>query len=143
MMSGNPYFPRLFGTLKVGGRTLRNRIALTATLTNYATAHRITERWIDFLAERAKGGCGMVISEVIAVDPVALAHGAIVTGYQAENEEGFRRACRCGGGGRGVFDRAAVAPRAAAAVEPGAIAEGDLGPARCLQLDCAPCDDHR
>jgi 2,4-dienoyl-CoA reductase-like NADH-dependent reductase (Old Yellow Enzyme family) len=90
-MSDNSFFPRLFGPLQVGTRTLRNRIALPATLTNYGAAHRVTERWTSFLAERAKGGAGMIVTEVIAVDPAALAHGAIVTGYEAENEDGFKR----------------------------------------------------
>src|SRR5215470_9875360 len=90
-MAENPHFPYLFGPLRVGERTLRNRIALAATLTNYGAGHRITERWIDFLAERAKGGCGMIVTEVIAVDPAALAHGAIITGYETANEDGFRR----------------------------------------------------
>ncbi|MFL5070976.1 MAG: FAD-dependent oxidoreductase [Xanthobacteraceae bacterium] len=91
-MTDNAFFPLLFSPLKVGGRTLANRIALAATLTNYGAGHRITERWIDFLAERAKGGAAMIVTEIIAVDPAALAHGAIVTGYEAENEDGFKRA---------------------------------------------------
>ena len=85
-------YPRLFSPLQVGGRALRNRIALPATLTNFGAGHRVTERWIGFLAERAKGGAGMVITEIIAVDPAALAHGAIVTGYDAANQDGFKRA---------------------------------------------------
>ena len=40
----------------------------------------MTERWINFLVERAKGGAGMIVTEIIAVDPAALAHGAIVAG---------------------------------------------------------------
>jgi len=91
-LTDNAFFPLLFSPLKVGGRTLANRIALAATLTNYGAGHRITERWIDFLAERAKGGAAMIVTEIIAVDPAALAHGAIVTGYEAENEDGFKRA---------------------------------------------------
>ena len=47
-MSEGGQFTRLFSPLQVGGRALRNRI---------------TPRWIDFLAERAKGGAGMVITE--------------------------------------------------------------------------------
>jgi dimethylglycine catabolism A len=90
-MTDNQHFPRLFSALKVGGRILRNRIVLAATLTNYAVGHRVTDRWINFLAERAQGGCGMIVTEIIAVDASALAHGAIVAGYEAENEEGFNR----------------------------------------------------
>jgi hypothetical protein len=85
-------FPRLFSPLQLGRRTLRNRVALPATLTNYGAGHGVTDRWIDFLAERAKGGAGLIVTEVIAVDPAALAHGAIVTGYDPKNEDGFKRA---------------------------------------------------
>jgi 2,4-dienoyl-CoA reductase-like NADH-dependent reductase (Old Yellow Enzyme family) len=90
-MSENPYFPRLFSSVRVGGRTLRNRVVLSATLTNFGAGHRVTDRWASFLIERARGGCGAIVSEVIAVDPAALAHGAIVTGYDAANEEAFKR----------------------------------------------------
>jgi dimethylglycine catabolism A len=90
-VSDNPYFPRLFSPLKVGERLLRNRVVLSATLTNYGAGHRLTDRWINFLVERAKGGSGAIVTEVIAVDPAALAHGAIVTGYDKENEDGFKR----------------------------------------------------
>ena len=65
---------------------------MPATLTNFGAGHRVTARWIDFLAERAKGGAGMIITEIIAVDPAALAHGAIVTGYDPQNDDGFSRA---------------------------------------------------
>lgn len=90
-MKGATPYPRLFEPLQVGRRTLRNRIALPATLTNYAVGHRVTPRWIDFLAERAKGGTGMIITEIIAVDPDALAQGGIVAGYDAGNETGFKK----------------------------------------------------
>ena len=90
-MNDDQPYRRLFAPLQVGRRSLRNRIALAATLTNFGTGNRVTDRWIDFLAERAKGGAGMIVTEIIAVDPGALAQGAIVTGYEAENEDGFRR----------------------------------------------------
>ena len=88
----NIHFPHLFSPLQVGRRTLRNRIALPATTTNYGARNRVTDRWISFLAERAKGGAGMVISEIIAVDPAALCQASTVTGYEAANEDGFKRA---------------------------------------------------
>ena len=83
---------RLFSPIRVRNRVLRNRVALPATLTNYAAAQRVTDRWIDFLAARARGGTALVVSEIIAVDPEALAHGAIVAGYDDANEAGLRRA---------------------------------------------------
>jgi len=85
-------YRHLFSPIRIRNRELRNRIALPATLTNYGSGNRITERWIDFLAARARGGAGLIVSEIIAVDPEALAHGAIVTGYDEDNMQGFRRA---------------------------------------------------
>src|SRR5215470_18669140 len=90
-MGDNPYFPRLFSPLQVGQRRLRNRVLLTATLTNFGAGHRVTERWTNFLVERAKGGAAAIVTEVIAIDPAALAHAAIVAGYAADNEDGFKR----------------------------------------------------
>ncbi|WP_104019660.1 oxidoreductase [Roseovarius nitratireducens] len=95
MSSGDAtVFSNLFSSISVGEKTLSNRAALVATVTNYARANRITERWIDFLVERARGGTGMVITEVIAVDPDARAQGSTVTGYDDDNIEGFQRAAR-------------------------------------------------
>src|SRR5262245_14801385 len=90
-MTDTNSFQWLFSSVKVGERTLRNRVVLSATLTNYAADHRVTDRWTNFLAERAKGGCGAIVTEIIAVDPAALAHNAIVAGYEKGNEEGFKR----------------------------------------------------
>ena len=91
MDAGSSTYPHLFSELEVGTRMLRNRIALPATLTNFGAGNRITDRWVNFLAERARGGCGLVVTEIIAVDPEALAHGAIVTGYEEANDAGFEQ----------------------------------------------------
>ena len=79
-----PHCHHLFSPITVGGRPIRNRVALTATLTNFGHDNQVTERWVSFLVERARGGTGLLISEVIAVDPEALAQQAIVTGFWAE-----------------------------------------------------------
>jgi 2,4-dienoyl-CoA reductase-like NADH-dependent reductase (Old Yellow Enzyme family)/thioredoxin reductase len=84
-------FPNLFSPLRVGSRTVRNRVALTATTTNYGAGHRVTERWLNFLAERAKGGAGLIITEILAVDPAALASPSVITAYDPANEDGFKR----------------------------------------------------
>lgn len=89
MTDDTPY-PHLFSPLDVGLRTLRNRICLPATVTNYARANRITERWKNFLIERVRGGAAMVVSEVIAVDPEAIAQATTVIGFNDSNEADFR-----------------------------------------------------
>jgi 2,4-dienoyl-CoA reductase-like NADH-dependent reductase (Old Yellow Enzyme family) len=82
-------YPNLFSEIKIAGSRLRNRIALPATVTNLARQNRITEGYKNFLIERAKGGVGMLISEVIAVDPNAIAQPAIVTGFDDANDADF------------------------------------------------------
>ena len=83
-------YPQLFSPLALAGQTLRNRICLPATVTNLARANRITEPYKNFLIERAKGGAAMLTTEVIAVDPNAVAQPAIVTGFDAANDADFR-----------------------------------------------------
>ena len=78
-------YPHLLSPIKVGRQELRNRICLPATLTNFGAANRVTDRWSNFLVERARGGAGMLVSEIIAVDPNAVAHGAVITGFEDEN----------------------------------------------------------
>ena len=87
-MTDTPY-PHLFTPLRVGARTLRNRICLPATVTNFAAANMITERWTQFLVERARGGAAMVVTEVVAVDPEAVAQATTVIGFDDRNNAGF------------------------------------------------------
>ncbi|MDE0941254.1 MAG: FAD-dependent oxidoreductase [Alphaproteobacteria bacterium] len=89
-----PAYPNLFSPLKIGGREIRNRVAVPATLTNFGVANRITDKWRNYLVERAKGGAGLIVSEIIAVDPEAIAHGAVVTGFDDSNDAGFTAVAR-------------------------------------------------
>ena len=128
-MSANPCFPHLFSPQNVGERTLRNRIVLSATLTNFGAGHRVTDRWTNFVAERAKGGCGAIVTEVIAVDPAALSHGAIVTGYDKENEDGFRRTAEAVEGAGACLIAQLWHPGRQQLWSPVSVTEGHLGPA--------------
>ncbi|MBT7732472.1 MAG: oxidoreductase, partial [Rhodospirillaceae bacterium] len=87
-------YPKLFSEIKIAGRTLRNRICLCATVTNFAKANKITEEWRNFLIERARGGAALLVTEIIAVDPEAIAQSSTVTGFDQTNEEAFRTIAR-------------------------------------------------
>lgn len=67
----HPAYPHLFSPLVLRARTLPNRIALPATLTNFGAGNRVTARWSQFLIERPRGGCALLVSEIIAVDTAA------------------------------------------------------------------------
>jgi len=87
-MSALP-FPSLFSEIEIAGRRLRNRVCLCATVTNFARDNRITEPWRNFLIERAKGGAAMLVTEIIAVDPEAIAQSSTVTGFDDTNDAAF------------------------------------------------------
>ena len=80
----------LLSPYTLAGRTLKNRSVLSATVTNYAKQNRITESYKNFLIERAKGGVAMLVTEVIAVDPNAIAQPAVVTGFDRVNDADFQ-----------------------------------------------------
>jgi 2,4-dienoyl-CoA reductase-like NADH-dependent reductase (Old Yellow Enzyme family)/thioredoxin reductase len=92
-MPATPY-PSLFSEIELAGRRLRNRVCLCATVTNFARDHRITEPWRNFLIERAKGGTGMLVTEIIAVDSEAIAQSSTVTGFDDTNDDAFRAIAR-------------------------------------------------
>ena len=81
----------LFEPIQLAGYKARNRVSLVATLTNYAKDHLVTQKWSSFLIERAKGGVGTLITELIATDPAALAHGGIILGFDGRNDDGFKK----------------------------------------------------
>ena len=60
---------RLFEPIKIGGMTIKNRIAMPAMGTGFATKEGfVTERTKDYYETRAKGGAGLVIVECTCVD---------------------------------------------------------------------------
>jgi 2,4-dienoyl-CoA reductase-like NADH-dependent reductase (Old Yellow Enzyme family)/thioredoxin reductase len=67
-------FNHLFTPLKIGNMELRNRIVMLPMTTGYCEADEtVGDRFIDFFAERAKGGAGLIIipfSPVAAGSPV-------------------------------------------------------------------------
>jgi 2,4-dienoyl-CoA reductase-like NADH-dependent reductase (Old Yellow Enzyme family)/thioredoxin reductase len=62
-------FPKLFEPGRIGSLELKNRLVMPPMATNYASKDgQVTDRQIDYYAERAKGGVGLIIVEVSCVD---------------------------------------------------------------------------
>jgi 2,4-dienoyl-CoA reductase-like NADH-dependent reductase (Old Yellow Enzyme family)/NADPH-dependent 2,4-dienoyl-CoA reductase/sulfur reductase-like enzyme len=53
--------------LAFGHITLRNRVAVTAHITGFATDGRVTRELIDYHAARARGGVGLIVTETGSV----------------------------------------------------------------------------
>ena len=60
----------LFSPVTINGMTLKNRAVMPPMGTGYGNADgTVGERLIRYLARRARGGTGLIITEVCAVDP--------------------------------------------------------------------------
>jgi 2,4-dienoyl-CoA reductase-like NADH-dependent reductase (Old Yellow Enzyme family)/NADPH-dependent 2,4-dienoyl-CoA reductase/sulfur reductase-like enzyme len=61
---------QLFTPFTINGMTLKNRAVMPPMGTGYGNADStVSERLVEYLARRARGGTGMIITEVCAVDP--------------------------------------------------------------------------
>ena len=64
-----PSLRMLFKPIRIGSMQLRNRVVMPPMGTNYAGEDgSVTERLVDYLEERAKGGVGLIIVENTSVD---------------------------------------------------------------------------
>ena len=60
----------LFSPIKINGMELRNRSVMPPMGTGYANPDStVSDRLVAFLARRARGGTGLIIMEICAVDP--------------------------------------------------------------------------
>jgi 2,4-dienoyl-CoA reductase-like NADH-dependent reductase (Old Yellow Enzyme family)/thioredoxin reductase len=63
-------YEKLFSPVAINGMTLRNRTVMPAMGTGYGNADStVSDRLVAYLARRARGGVGLIISEVCAVLP--------------------------------------------------------------------------
>jgi len=69
---------RLFEAVGLGPIRIRNRVFLPGHTTNLAAGHRATPRLAAYLAKRAAGGVGLVITEGIRVHPTSSARDSVL-----------------------------------------------------------------
>jgi mycofactocin system FadH/OYE family oxidoreductase 2 len=87
-------FKYLFSPLQIGKTVVPNRISFSAHLTNLAERNLPSERQAYYLAERAKGGAGLIITEELSVHPTDRAYEKLIHAYKPEVVPGYRRICR-------------------------------------------------
>jgi len=87
-------FKYLFSPLQIGRITVPNRISFSAHLTNLAEHNLPSERQMYYLAERAKGGAGLIITEEQSVHPTDHSYEKLIDAYKPEVVNGYRRICR-------------------------------------------------
>ena len=85
-------FTKLFSPMKIGHCTIPNRLVVPAMVTNFCTEDgMITDRFVLYLEEKAKGGWGLIITEDYAVNPNAKGYRFIPGLYTDAQLEGNRK----------------------------------------------------
>ncbi len=87
-------FKFLFSPLRIGAVEVPNRISFSAHLTNLAVDNLPSERQAYYLAERARGGAGLIITEEQTVHPTDHAYEKLIDAYKPEVVPGYQRICR-------------------------------------------------
>jgi mycofactocin system FadH/OYE family oxidoreductase 2 len=87
-------FKYLFSPLQIGRTTVPNRISFSSHLTNLAENNLPSERQMYYLAERARGGAGLIITEEQSVHPTDHSYEKLIDAWKPETVPGNRRICR-------------------------------------------------
>jgi mycofactocin system FadH/OYE family oxidoreductase 2 len=86
-------FKYLFSPLQIGKTVVPNRISFSAHLTNFAENGLPSEQHIYYLAERAKGGAGLIITEEQSVHPTDHAYEKIIESFNPAVVPRYRKIC--------------------------------------------------
>ncbi len=87
-------FPLLFSPLRIGRVEVANRISFSAHLTNLAEHGLPNERLTQYLAARAQGGTGLIITEEQSVHPTDQAYEHLIEAFRPEVIPLYRRLTR-------------------------------------------------
>ncbi len=81
----------LYTPIRLGPIQVRNRVAFSAHLTNFAEDNRPGDRLIAYYRERAKGGAGLIITEEQSVHPSDYAYEKLIHAYDPAVIPSYRR----------------------------------------------------
>lgn len=85
-------FTKLLEPGKIGSLDLKNRMVVPPMGTNFGSKDGyVTDQMIQYYAARAKGGFGLIIIEVTAIDPLGRAIAGQVGLWKDDQIEGFRK----------------------------------------------------
>ena len=77
-------FQHLFTPLKVGPITVKNRILVPSHGTQMAQEGRVTDQMTSYVAERAKGGASLIVTEAMSVHPTSRQRPNVVYLYNRD-----------------------------------------------------------
>ena len=84
----------LFSPIKIGTCEIPNRLVVPAMVTNYCNYDgTITDRYISYMEEKARGGWGLIITEDYCVQPAGKGYSRIPGLYNDEQVAGSKKLC--------------------------------------------------
>ncbi len=83
-------YPLMLSPIRLGNVELKNRVIFSAHLTNMAENHLPSRKQAYYYMERAKGGCGLIITEETSVHPTDWAYEKLIDAFQPEVVPGYR-----------------------------------------------------
>src|SRR6202048_1187358 len=84
----------LFTPIRIGQTSIANRVVFAAHLTNLAEENMPGPRLTAYYAERARGGCGLIITEEQSVHPSDWAYQPLIHGFDPQVIPHYRRMTR-------------------------------------------------
>ncbi|MHB0979905.1 MAG: mycofactocin system FadH/OYE family oxidoreductase 2 [Thermoleophilia bacterium] len=87
-------FPLLFSPLRIGRVEVPNRISFSAHLTNLAENGLPNARLTEYLAARARGGAGLIITEEQSVHPTDRAYEHLIEAFHPEVVAEYKKLTR-------------------------------------------------
>lgn len=84
-------FPHLFSPFSIGGVEVANRILSTGHDTSMAESGHVTDAMIAYHAARARGGAGLIVSQVVGVHETARYTSQVLMGTDDDCLPGFTR----------------------------------------------------
>ncbi len=84
-------FEHLFSPLEIGNISIPNRICFSAHITNLGTQGLVNQRHVDYYAERAKGGCGLLIMGELSLHPSDRPREKMIQAYDETVLPGYKK----------------------------------------------------
>ena len=85
-------YPTLFSPIRIGPKEAKNRVWMTAHSTQLVKDHNFTQEHVDYYAERAKGGVGVITMEAMAVHPTTQPYKGKIFAFDPAVIPNYRKA---------------------------------------------------
>jgi mycofactocin system FadH/OYE family oxidoreductase 2 len=84
-------FDHVFSPIEIGSISIPNRICFSAHITNLGTQGLVNQGHIDYYAERAKGGCGLLIIGELSLHPSDRPREHMIEAYDETVLPGYKK----------------------------------------------------